>query len=110
MRKILQELRETGISAASLPTTLLVVRNVNATRGTFTVKNPDVSQVLDVIVYRKSTPQSEAAPSEFEGFRNIQPGEPRCMDLDIQGSAEVEFRATASGGGINNIIIDGVLV
>lgn len=94
---------------AGVPTTLVVIPCADFRRGTFTVKNPDALQTLSVLVYRRPTAAAEMAPSEYEGFLNIGPTEPRCNDLDLEGAYEVELRAQASGGGISGVRVDGVM-
>lgn len=97
------------LTAAGVPTTLAVIQGGDFRRCTLTVQNPDAAQTLDVVIYRKSTVDSDMAPSEYDGFRNIEPLTPRCHDLDIEGVYALELRGQASGGGINAIEIHGTM-
>lgn len=97
------------LEATPLPTTLVVVACASFRRATITIENPDATQTLDVQVYRRPTKTASPALSEFEGFRNIAPGEPRCCDLDVEGAYDLEFRSQASGAGITGILLNGVL-
>lgn len=97
------------VSVSALPTTLCVIRTQEHKRATLTVENPAGSgETLDVVVYRKPTPDSAPAPSEFFGWRSMPEG-PLCNDLDVVGCYELELRATATGAGINNVTVKGAL-
>jgi hypothetical protein len=109
MRKVQQLPQRTGVSVQPTSTVILNAHVPEWALLTVELLNQDVSQVMDVSVWRRLTSASAWSQTSLPDFAGMQPGESRCADIDIRGTYEVQLRATASGAGLSATVA-GILV
>lgn len=92
----------TSVSVAPTETTLAAFTREQlrtAKRIVVQVCNLDGSQTFSGIIYRKKSSMADFAPSSIGDFASVGPGLSAMVDLDIEGTDQLEVRGTMSGAG-----------
>lgn len=94
----------TTVAVAPTETTILsVVRDSlrGAKRLTVGVENSDAAQTFLGVVYRRMNGMTVWALAPVESFSSIGPLASVVVDLDVEGTDELEIRGYASGAGLD---------
>ena len=94
----------TTVAVAPTETVILSVGRDNlrgAKRITVGVENEDASQTFLGVVYRRMSGMTVWAQAPIENFSSIGPASSVVVDLDVEGTDELEVRGYASGAGLN---------
>lgn len=94
----------TTVAVAPTETTILSVSRDSlrgAKRLTVGVENSDASQTFVGTAYRRMNGMTVWAPAPIESFSMVGPLASVVVDLDVEGTDELEIRGYATGAGLS---------